>query len=81
MPTRRNPVAHTPILRKGGVHQRARSGERQAERELLHDLLREGLEEYQENTQQQVDPGEGNTVLPDPYYLLSHHYRPLLFIH
>jgi hypothetical protein len=36
MPTRRgvigNPVARSPLLRKGGVHQRPRSGERQRRR-------------------------------------------------
>lgn len=30
MPTRHNPVARSPLLRKGGVHVRSRSGERQA---------------------------------------------------
>lgn len=29
MPTRHNPVARSPLLRKGGVHVRSRSGERQ----------------------------------------------------
>ena len=42
MPTRRNPVARAPILRKGGVHQRTRSGQRQCQREVLWD----GLDEY-----------------------------------
>lgn len=31
----RNPVARAPILRKGGVHDKARSGERQRARQRL----------------------------------------------
>ena len=48
MPNPRNPVARAPILRKGGVHQRARSGERQQARQSLDELLMDGLEEYQD---------------------------------
>ena len=48
MPTPRNPVARAPILRKGGVHQRARSGERQQARQSLDELLMDGLEDYQD---------------------------------
>ncbi len=40
-----NPVARSPLLRKGGVHQRGRSGERQQAQHLLGDLLDEWHEE------------------------------------
>ena len=39
---RRNPVAHAPILRKGGVHQKSRSGERQQDKRTL----RKSVSEY-----------------------------------
>ncbi|MCG6863140.1 MAG: hypothetical protein LJE70_17980 [Chromatiaceae bacterium] len=43
MPTQRritgNPVARSPLLRKGGAHQRARSGERQRQRADLEAAL------------------------------------------
>jgi len=56
---RRNPVAHAPILRKGGVHQRARSGERQSVRQQLNDLLLDELEEYHATRQQTRQQGKG----------------------
>ena len=36
---RRNPVAHAPILRKGGVHQKSRSAERQQGKRKLRQSL------------------------------------------
>ncbi|MCB1877782.1 MAG: hypothetical protein KDH88_17550 [Chromatiales bacterium] len=37
----RNPVARSPLLRKGGTHERSRSGERQSEqRRLERELAR-----------------------------------------
>ena len=41
----RNPVANSPLLRKGGVHQRPRSGQRQLDRQVLNDALDEWLDE------------------------------------
>jgi hypothetical protein len=38
---RRNPVALSPLLRKGGVHQRCRSSERRQQNDVLRDLLDE----------------------------------------
>jgi len=35
----RNPVANAPIMRKGGVHQKSRSGERQQEKQQLKQLV------------------------------------------
>ena len=62
MPTRRNFAACASIMRKGGVHQRTRSGERHHERLQLNEWLLEGLEEYFE-LQHTV---ENKDVLPDP---------------
>ncbi len=39
LPHIRNSVARSPLLRKGGVHQRPRSGERQQHRQWLEDEL------------------------------------------
>jgi hypothetical protein len=38
---RRNPVARSPLLRKGGVHRRYRSSERRQQNAELRDLLEE----------------------------------------
>ena len=40
----RNPVAASPLLKKGGVHQRLRSRERQREKRRLEDAVDEWLE-------------------------------------
>ena len=36
---RRNPVANSPIMRKGGVHEKSRSGERQQGKQSLKKLV------------------------------------------
>lgn len=36
---RRNPVAMAPIMRKGGVHEKSRSGERQQGKQKLKQLV------------------------------------------
>jgi len=52
MPTRRriigNPVARSPLLRKGGAHQRTRSGERQRQTSDLEAALGQWREEEAE---------------------------------
>jgi len=35
----RNPVAHAAIMRKGGVHEKSRSGERQQGKQALKQLV------------------------------------------
>lgn len=45
MPKPRNPVARSPLLKKGGIHQRARSGERQANRKALKQAIETALQE------------------------------------
>jgi len=44
--TRRNPVAASPLLRKGGVHQRPRSGERRLARQRLDQAVDEWWEAH-----------------------------------
>lgn len=44
-----NPVARSPLLRKGGAHQRERSGERQQSQQQLDSLLDEWYEDQQNN--------------------------------
>lgn len=41
----RNPVARSPLLKKGGVHQRSRSGERQQHRKTLKKAIETALRE------------------------------------
>lgn len=50
MPNRRNWAARSPLLRKGGVHQRSRSGERQSARQRLDDDIAEAISELREIT-------------------------------
>jgi len=45
MPRQRNPVARSPLLKKGGVHQRARSGERQQQRKATRQAIETALRE------------------------------------
>lgn len=54
MPTRYNPIVRSPLLRKGGVHQRPRSGERQRD----DHTLREELEQWEEQRKQQEEGPE-----------------------
>ena len=44
MPGRRNRIALNPLLRKGGVHQRTRSADRQQDRQQLESMLDEWRE-------------------------------------
>jgi len=58
MPLPRNPIARAPILRKGGPHTRARSGERTRARLDLEDALGEWAEE-------RADVGEDGRIEDD----------------
>ena len=58
-PRRRNPVARSPLLRKGGPHQRSRSGERQQQ----HHLLQSELDELDSNTSGAYMPRTDNEEL------------------
>lgn len=41
----RNPVARSPLMKKGGVHQKSRSGQRQQERDVVQSELDEWADE------------------------------------
>lgn len=43
-PSVRNPVARSPLLRKGGPHERSTGGKRRRARLLIHDAIEEWLE-------------------------------------
>jgi hypothetical protein len=43
-PAPRNPVARSPLLRKGGVHEKSTGAKRRASRMSVQKLLREGGE-------------------------------------
>ncbi len=51
----RNTVARSPLLRKGGAHQRVRSGERQRDKLQTSDALQEWLEERQTKREKPPD--------------------------
>ena len=58
---RRNPVARSPLLRKGGVHQRSRTGERQESRVALS----HGLAVWQEDLAFERAVGRRDHTDPD----------------
>jgi len=47
--TPRNPVAASPLLRKGGVHERSRSGQRQIDKQVTSTALEEWRDEEGED--------------------------------
>lgn len=60
----RNPVARSPLLRKGGVHQKSKTGQRVQARLALHSVLEEWLDEpdiANHNQEQNI----GEQTLPD----------------
>lgn len=63
----RNPVARSPLLRKGGPHQRSRSGERQQTHQALEAELDEWLDEREEQWEdgEPVSKGTGSSFLGD----------------
>jgi hypothetical protein len=70
MPTKpglrlRNPVARSPLLRKGGIHERSKSGLRAEAKQQLQDELefwQEGLEEELIATVDYSRSGSGNAI-------------------
>lgn len=71
MPTRnrsvRNPVARSPLLRKGGPHIESKTGQRVQTRLSTHSAIDEWLDELEENSQRQKN---GERTLPD-YFGIS----------
>lgn len=55
----RNPVARSPLLRKGGPHQQNRSGVRHHLRQALEAELDRWREEAEESDQQSDEPVRG----------------------
>lgn len=70
----RNPVARSPLLRKGGPHQRSRSGERhemhQGIRAELEDWLDE-LEEMKRQCEEPVSKGTGSSFSGTLYMVVQ----------
>ena len=62
MPRRRNPIARSPLLRKGGVHKKSKTGQRVRARLTTRDAMDEWQEENQE---EQLN---GEQKLPDFLY-------------
>ncbi len=64
MPTRqnvRNPVARSPLLRKGGPHIKSTTGQRQQTRQSTQNMVDEWLDELDELQQEE----NGEPKLPD----------------
>jgi hypothetical protein len=61
----RNPVARSPLLRKGGPHQRSRSGERHQMHQALEAELDEWLDERETERQhgEPVPKGTGSSFV------------------
>ena len=45
MPTRRNPIARSPLLRKGGAHTSTASGQRQRRQQQVQDEIHEWMDD------------------------------------
>ncbi len=54
----RNPVARSPLLRKGGLHERAAGGKRHRVRVSTHEAIEEWLENREEAEAWESDNGE-----------------------
>lgn len=70
----RNPVAQSPLLRKGGPHERSRSGERQNQRQALEaelDSWRDEIDDLEWQTEEPVP--EGTDSSQHLHFLLSEH--------
>jgi hypothetical protein len=63
--TRRNPVARSPLLRKGGAHVKSKTGQRVRARLSTHDAIFEWLDDV-ERTEEQKD---GEQKLPDFFWV------------
>jgi hypothetical protein len=59
----RNPVAQSPLLRKGGPHVKSKSGQRTRSRLSTNSAMDEWLDEQGENNNQEQENGEQQ--LPD----------------
>ncbi len=61
----RNPVAHNPLLRKGGPHQKSRSAERRNQRHALEAELDNWREELEWQNEASVpEEGDGTDTAP-----------------
>lgn len=60
MNKRRNPVAHTPLLRKGGAHEQAKTAQRRTARHALQDEAWDCWQEIQDERA----TGVHNNTLP-----------------
>ena len=72
----RNPVACSPLLRKGGPHIKSKTGQRVRTRLSTHSAVDEWLDELEENNKSQEI---GEQTLPDDFgaslviYFAFHH--------
>jgi hypothetical protein len=60
-----NPVARSPLLRKGGVHESSASGKRQRVRLSTQDAIGEWLETRDDELQDEMETGSFGS----PFYL------------
>ena len=62
MPKSRNPVARSPLLRKGGAHVKSKTGQRLRSRLNTQDAIDEWWDEQQDQQQEETT---GEQTLPD----------------
>lgn len=77
----RNPVARSPLLRKGGPHQTSRSGERQQQRHAVQDAWDEWWDEYRELNDDETESVPDGTDSPrrrPQRYAIGHSAFPQL---
>ena len=78
MPTYRNPYAAHPLLRKGGVHIRSKTGQRSRDHYRLRDEAAECLEEYfhrdETDSDDLVGDVEGERDAPLSFWKIKFNY-------
>jgi len=70
----RNPVARSPLLRKGGVHSPSKTGQRVRNRLNTHNAIEEWLDENDNDDTQQKQNGE--QLLPVPLSITAQTHHP-----
>jgi hypothetical protein len=74
-----NPVARSPLLRKGGEHERAASGKRQRAKLSTYDALEEWLEMQDDVTSEEADKGSfGSPFFASGFYAREPGNEPML---
>lgn len=79
----RNPVARSPLLRKGGAHAESKTGQRVQARLATNSAVDEWLDEREDGEQCQEDGGGADAApspfpAPSPVLILTHFFATSL---